>query len=187
MKRITWFAWAALMAPTLALASRLGVVQFANGSTHPTKIPAALVAQAQAASRGHGHVILLRGGASPVDSRAFNFVLSGERAAAIRDRLVAAGIPRKKVVSQYVGVVNRGSAAADRAVIIDATTRAALGMAIPARTGEGAELTRLEGQVAGLEAAAHKKPLPKAVPVKSVKSRDAYSGSTWYATRTTHN
>ena len=46
MKRMRWFAWAALMAPALALASRLGVVNFVNGSTHPTKIPAGLMAQA---------------------------------------------------------------------------------------------------------------------------------------------
>lgn len=79
---MTWFAWAALMAPTLALASRLGVVNFGNGSTHPTKIPATLIAQAQAAARGRGRVILLRGGASLVGSRSYNFVLSGERTAA---------------------------------------------------------------------------------------------------------
>jgi hypothetical protein len=51
MKRMRWFAWAALMAPALALASRLGVVNFVNGSTQPTKIPAALVAQVPAAAR----------------------------------------------------------------------------------------------------------------------------------------
>ena len=165
-------------------ARQLGVVDFANGSTHPTvNIPAALVAAAQAASHKPGHVILLRGGASPIGSRSFNFVLSGERTAAIRNRLVAAGIPRRKIVSQYVGVVNRGTAAADRQVIIDATTRAALGMAVPARTGEGVALRRLEAQVAGLETAAHQAKAAKAVPAKP--SKPFYTGGAWYATRTT--
>lgn len=187
MKRMTWFAWAALMAPTLALAGRLGVVSFANGSSRPTKIPARLVAQAQAAARGHGRVILLRGGASPVGSPSYNFVLSGERVAAIRDALVKAGIPRKKIVSQYVGIVNRGSAAQDRAVIVDTTTRAALGMAaaVPGDKGQKAALRRLEAQVAGLEASAHKAAaMPEALPVKA-KARPFYTGSIWYATRTT--
>ena len=101
MKRMRWFAWAALMAPALALASRLGVVNFVNGSTQPTKIPAALVAQVLAAARGR--VILLRGGASPVGSRSYNFVLSGKRIAAIHDDLVAAGLPRAKLVRSMWG------------------------------------------------------------------------------------
>ena len=68
-------------------------------------------------------------------SRSYNFVLSGKRTAAIHDDLVAAGLPRAKIGSQYVGVVHRGTPAADRAVIIDATTRQALGMAVAASTG----------------------------------------------------
>ena len=167
-----------------AHATQLGVVDFSNGSTQPTKIPSALVAQAQAAARGHGHVILLRGGASPVGSKSYNFVLSGERTAAIRDRLVAVGIPRKKIVSQFVGIVNRGSAAADRAVIIDATTRQALGLAVPASQGQEAALTRLEAQVRALEAAHKAAALPKTVRVKA-KAHHAYTGSVWYDTRTT--
>ena len=187
MKRITWFAGAALMATTLALASRLGVVNFANGSTQPTKIPAGLVAQAQAAARGHGRVILLRGGASPVGSPSYNFVLSGERTAAIRDTLVKAGIPRKKIISQFVGIVNRGSAARDRAVIVDATTRQALGLA-PANAGEAAALARLEAQVKALEAAHKAQPKTAPAPVKAPQARarhTAYTGSAWYDTRTT--
>lgn len=172
-------ALALVMGAATAHAAQLGVVDFANGSTHPTKIPASLVAQTQAAAKGRGRVILLRGGASPVGSRSYNFVLSGERVAAIRDRLVAAGIPRKKIASQYVGIVNRGSAAADREVIVDATTRAALGMAVPASAGERAALNRLEAQVKGLEAAAHKA-LPR---TKRVKANHTYTGRVWYATR----
>jgi hypothetical protein len=183
-----WLLGAAILAPALALASRLGVVNFANGSTHPTKIPAGLVAQAQAAARKPGHVVLLRGGASPVGSRSYNFVLSGERVAAIRDILVTHGIPRKKIVSQFVGIVNRGTAAADRAVIVDATTRAALGLA-PATASETAALNRLEAQVKALEAA-HKNKAAKAkavVPTKGTTSgahvRD-WVGSAFYLTRT---
>lgn len=172
----------AIMSAGWVDASRLGVVNFANGSTHPIKIPAGLVAQAQAAARKPGHVVVLRGGASPIGSPSYNFVLSGERVAANRDDLVGAGIPRAKIVSQFVGVVHRGTAAADRAVILDATTREALGMA-PAHIGQSAALTRLEAQVAGLEAAAHKA-ATKAVPAKA-KARPFYSGRVWYATRTT--
>ena len=175
-----WFLVGAALAPTLALASRLGVVNFANGSTHPTHVSRFLIDQAKASTAKAGHVILLRGGASPIGSRSFNFVLSGERTAAIRNRLVAAGIPRRKIVSQFVGVVNRGAAAADRQVIIDATTRAALGMAVP--TGQEASLVRLEGQVQALEAAVHQAKAVKAVPAKA---RRNYTGSIWYATRTT--
>ncbi len=54
MKPLEWCTWAVLLAPTLALAGRLGVVQFANGSVHPTKIAAGLVAQAQAARKAVG-------------------------------------------------------------------------------------------------------------------------------------
>ncbi len=164
-----------------AHAHKLGAVQFANGSTTPTRIPEGLLTQAKASSQKPGHVVLLRAGASPVGGRAYNFVLSGERAAAIRNTLVKAGIPRKEIVSQYVGIVHRGSAAADRAVIIDATTRAALGLA-PTGHGDQAALQRLEAQVQALETAAHKaahKPMPKTVKVKSL-----YSGRVWYATRT---
>ena len=165
-----------------AHATQIGVVSFANGSSTPQKIPARLVAQAQSAAKGHGHVILLRGGASPVGSASYNFVLSGERTAAIRDAFVAHGVPRKKIVSQFVGIVHRGTAAQDRAVIVDATTRQALGLA-PAHTGQTAALRRLEGQVQALETAAHKaKALPKTTPVKA--RRNAYTGRVWYATRT---
>ncbi len=192
MKDIFVRAWLAGMACALALvmgaavahAGQLGVVNFQNGSTRPTKIPAALVAAAHAAAKGHGRVILLRGGASPTGSASYNFVLSGERAAAIRDDLVAAGIPRKKIVSQFVGIVHRGTPAADRAVIVDATTRAALGMAVPASQGQAAALNRLEAQVKALEASAHQaKTLPKTVQVKA--RHHAYTGRVWYDTRTT--
>ena len=140
---------AAMIALTItAHATQIGMVNFANGATTPTKIPARLVVRTQAASRGNGRVILLRAGASPIGGHAYNFVLSGERAAAVRNRLVAVGIPRRKIVSQYVGIVHRGSAAKDRAVIVDATTREAFWMAVP-RQGQGAALRRLEGRVAG--------------------------------------
>ena len=163
---------------------QLGVVNFSNGASTPQKIPAGLVAQAQSAAKGRGNVILLRGGASPIGSRSYNFVLSGERTAAIRNRLVAAGIPRRKIASQFVGIVHRGSPTADRQVIVDATTRAALGMAAPA-TGQTAALNRLEGQVQALEAAAHKaKALPKTVPVKVAKVARNWVGSAFYLTRT---
>lgn len=169
----------ALMVAGRVDARQLGVVQFANGSSTPQKIPARLVAQAQAASRKPGHVVLLRGGASPIGSRSYNFVLSGERTAAIRDDLVEVGIPRRKIVSQYVGVVNRGTAAKDRQVIVDATTRQVLGLT-PARTGEGAALRRLEGQVQALEAVAHQ---ARAVPAKAPRVRN-WVGSAFYLTRT---
>jgi hypothetical protein len=78
------------------------------------------------------------------------------------------------------------SAAADRAVIIDATTRQALGLA-PANAGEAAALRRLEAQVAALEAARKAPPKAAPAPVKApARARhDAYTGSAWYATRTT--
>ena len=40
-----------------AHATQIGVVSFANGSSTPQKIPARLVAQAQSAAKGHGHVL----------------------------------------------------------------------------------------------------------------------------------
>lgn len=125
------------------MAGRLGVVGFATGPAQPERIPtpAALVAQERLAARKPGHVVLLRGGTSPIGSASFNFVLSGERVAAIRNRLAPLGIPCKKIVSQFVEAVDRGSTSADRAVIVDATIRHALGMA-PARTGEGARLAQ---------------------------------------------
>ena len=169
-----------------AHARQLGAVQFANGSTTPTSISKALLSQAKSATSKPGQVVLLRAGASPVGGAAYNFVLSGERAASVRNALVKFGVPRKKVVSQYVGIVNRGSAAQDRTVIIDATTRAALGLASPTGQGQQAALRRLEAQVSALEAAAHKvasKPMPKAVPSKA-KARPFYKGGAWYATRT---
>jgi hypothetical protein len=173
-----------IVAAGAAHAAQIGVVGFANGSTRPERIPVALVAQAQSASRKPGHVVLLRGGASPVGSQSYNFVLSGERTAAIRDVLVEHGIPRKKIVSQYVGIVHRGSASADRQVIVDATTRAALGMAVPGDQGQEAALRRLETQVQALEAVAHKvAATPKAVPVKV--RHPFYRGRIWYSTRTT--
>ena len=187
---ITWGAMIALTIAITAHATQLGAVNFANGSTIPTAIPQNLLTQAKAATAKRGRVILLRGGASPVGPRSYNFVLSGERTAAIRNRLVAAGIPRRKIVSQFVGIVHRGSAAQDRAVIVDATTRAALGLANPTGQGERAQavaLRRLEAQVAGLEAAAHKA-IPKIVKVRAkvtkVKASPFYSGRVWYASRT---
>ncbi len=176
---ITWAAMIFLMIAA-AHARQLATVNFANGSTTPTSIPKALLSQAKANTAKPGHVILLRGGASPVGAASYNFVLSGERAAAIRDDLVAAGISRRKIVSQFVGIVHRGSAAKDRAVIVDATTRAALGLASPTGQGDQAALARLEAQVQALETAAHKaahKPMPK-------KVKSLYSGRVWYATRT---
>ena len=167
-----------------AHASQLGAVQFANGSTIPTSIHKGLLTKAKTSTLKPGHVILLRAGASPVGGAAFNFVLSGERAAAIRNALVKAGIPRRKIVSQFVGIVNRGTAAQDRQVIVDATTRQALGLTSPAGQGQQeAALRRLELQVANLEAAhkvAPRKSLPKAVPVKA----PLYKGRAWYTTRT---
>ena len=183
---LAWGAMIFLMIAAAAHATKIGVVAFANGSTIPTSIPKNLLTRAKAATSKPGQVVLLRAGASPVGGRAYNFVLSGERAAAIRDDLVAAGIPRRKIVSQFVGIVNRGSAAKDRAVIIDSTTRAALGLASPAGQGQQAALRRLEAQVQGLEAAAHKpaKPMPKVVSVRSTKARPFYRGRAWTATRT---
>ena len=175
----------AMIALTIAAHARqLATVNFDNGSTTPTAIPQNLLTQAKAATAKPGHVILLRGGASPVGAASYNFVLSGERAAAIRDDLVAAGIPRRKIVSQYVGIVRRGSAAADRAVIVDATTRAALGLATPTGQGQAVALRRLEGQVQALEAAAHKAAtIPKSVPIKATRARN-WVGSAFYLTRT---
>ncbi|MDA8119590.1 MAG: hypothetical protein M0Z85_05955 [Gammaproteobacteria bacterium] len=187
--RFFMIAWGAMIFLTIAAAhaTQIGVVNFANGSTTPTSISKSLLTQAKAATKSPGQVVLLRAGASPIGGRAFNFVLSGERAAAVRNALVAAGIPRRKIVSQFVGIVSRGTAAQDRQVIVDATTRQALAhggheAATPTGQGQRAALNRLEAQVASLEAAAHKS-MPKAVPVKA-KARPFYTGSAWYTTRT---
>ncbi len=182
--RTFMIAWGAMIFLTIAAAHarQLGAVNFANGSTTPTSISKALLSQAKSATSKPGQVVLLRAGASPVGGRAYNFVLSGERAASVRNSLVQAGIPRRKIISQFVGIVHRGSAAKDRQVIVDATTRAALGLATPTGQGQRAALNRLEAQVSSLEAAAHKS-MPKAVPVKA-KARPFYTGSAWYTTRT---
>ena len=165
-----------------AHATQLGVVNFSNGSTHPTSIPKALLNQAKAATQKPGQVVLLRAGASPVGSPAYNFVLSGQRAAAVRDALVKAGVPRKKIVSQFVGIVNRGSAAQDRAVILDATTRQALAnggeqVAVPEATP--AQIRKLQAEIEALQAQAHK---PKAAS-KPARVR-SWTGSGFYLSRT---
>ncbi|MHB1633592.1 OmpA family protein [Acidiferrobacter thiooxydans] len=144
-----------------AHANQLGTVNFANGSTTPAAIPQVLLSQVKGATTTPGHVVLLRAGASPVGGRAYNFVLSGERAAAVRDALVKAGVPRKKIVSDFVGIVHRGSAANDRAVIVDATTRAALAgqgpqVAVPQATP--AQIRKLQAEIAALQAAQAYKP-----------------------------
>lgn len=162
-----------------AHATQLGVVNFSNGSTHPTRVSRFLLDQAKAATQKPGRVVLLRAGASPVGTLAFNFVLSGERAAAVRNRLVAAGIPRKKIVSQYVGIVHRGSAARDRAVIVDATTREALangGKRAATPQATPAQIRKMQAEIAALQAAQAHKPKPKA---------ERYVGPVWYAARTT--
>jgi hypothetical protein len=175
--------WGAMIFLTIAAAHarQLGAVNFANGSTHPTKIARFLLDQAKAATQKPGQVILLRAGASPVGGRAYNFVLSGERAAVVRNALVGAGIPRRKIVSQFVGIVSRGSAAQDRAVILDATTRAALAsggrqVAVPQATPK--QIRKLQAEIEALQAQAQK-PKPKAV-----KAGKRYVGSVWYDTRT---
>ena len=171
-------------------ARQLGVVNFANGSTHPTSIPHYILDQAQADSKGPGQVVLLRAGASPVGGAAFNFVLSGERAAAVRNRLVAAGIPRRKIVSQFVGIVNRGTAAQDRAVIVDATTRQALAsggqkvvVATPQVTSQ--QLAKLQSEIAALQASNQARlaaPVPATKP-KPKRVRN-WEGSAFYLSRT---
>ena len=178
-------AMGAMIALTLAIAAharQLGVVQFANGSTHPTRIAHYLLDQAKAATQQPGRVVLLRAGASPVGTPAFNFVLSGERAAAVRNALVGAGIPRRKIVSQYVGIVDRGTAAQDRAVIVDATTREALAgqgkeQAVPQAAPK--QIRKLQAEITALQAAqAHK---PKA-PAKPARIRN-WTGSAFYSQR----
>ena len=178
-------AMGAMLALTLAIAAharQLGVVQFANGSTHPTRIAHYLLDQAKAATQQPGRVVLLRAGASPVGTPAFNFVLSGERAAAVRNALVGAGIPRRKIVSQYVGIVDRGTAAQDRAVIVDATTREALAgqgkeQAVPQAAPK--QIRKLQAEITALQAAqAHK---PKA-PAKPARIRN-WTGSAFYSQR----
>jgi hypothetical protein len=142
---------------THADAYQLGAVQFANGSTHPTKISRYLLDQAKASTSKPGQVILLRAGASPVGGAAYNFVLSGERAARVRNALVKAGIPRKKIVSDFVGIVHRGSAAKDRAVIVDATTRQALasgGKQVATPQATPAQVRKLQSEIEALQAAA---------------------------------
>ncbi len=62
MASIKWLWGVATLTPTIAVASHLGVVNFANGSTQPAKIPGELVARAQVARRKPGHVVPLRGG-----------------------------------------------------------------------------------------------------------------------------
>ena len=168
---------------THADATQLGVVNFANGLTTPAAIPQALLNQAKAATTKPGQVVLLRAGASPVGPKFYNFVLSGERAAAVRNMLVKVGIPRRKIVSQYVGIVDRGSASADRAVILDATTRQALagqGPQVATPQATPAQIRKLQAEIAALQAAQAHKPKPKAT-----KAAKSYVGSVWYATRTT--
>ena len=182
----------AMIALTIMTAGRvdarqLGVVSFANGSTHPTKIPSALVAQAQSAAKGHGRVILLRGGASPIGAASYNFILSGERTAAIRNTLVAAGIPRRKIVSQYVGIVHRGTAAQDRAVIVDATTRQALAdggkqVVAPQATPKQIRALQKEMQALQAEMQAKAKVVPKAA-AKPARVRN-WTGGAFYLNRT---
>ena len=168
---------------THADATQLGVVNFSNGSTHPTKIGRFLLDQAKVATQKPGQVILLRAGASPVGGAAFNLVLSGERAAAVRNALVKVGIPRRKIVSQYVGIVDRGSAAKDRAVIVDATTRAALAgggkqVAVPQATLK--QLRKLQAEIEALQAAeAHK--LKAAAKPARVRN---WTGGAFYLSRT---
>jgi hypothetical protein len=167
----------------VAHANQLGTVNFANGSTHPTKISRYLLDQAKASTAKPGQVILLRAGASPVGGAAYNFVLSGERAARVRNALVKAGIPRRKIVSQFVGIVDRGTAAADRAVIVDATTRAALAsggrqVAVPQATPK--QIRKLQAEIAALQAAQARKPKAAAKPPR-VRS---WTGSGFYLSRT---
>ena len=181
----------AMIFMTLAIAThanQIGVVDFANGSTHPTHVSRFLIDQAKASTAKAGHVILLRGGASPVGSQSYNFVLSGERAAAVRNSLVQAGVSRKKIVSQYVGIVNRGSAAQDRAVIVDATTRQALadgGKQVAAPQATPAQIRKLQKEMKSLQAdmqakAHHQVPNPAPKPAR-VRN---WTGSAFYATRT---
>lgn len=171
-----------------AHARQLGAVQFANGSTTPTNIPKNLLTQAKAHSQKRGRVVLLRAGASPIGGRAFNFVLSGERAAAVRNALVAAGIPRRKIVSQFVGIVHRGSSAADRAVIVDATTREALangGKATLTPQATPKQIAKLQSEIAALQLANRMRltaPKPKAAATaKRVRN---WHGSAFYLSRT---
>ncbi|MHB1565153.1 MAG: OmpA family protein [Acidiferrobacter sp.] len=176
----------AMIFMTLAIAAhanQIGVVDFANGSTRPTHVSRYLLDQAKVSTSKPGQVVLLRAGASPVGGAAFNFVLSGERAAAVRNALVGAGIPRKKIVSQFVGIVNRGSAAQDREVIVDATTREALAnggksVAVPQATPK--QIRKLQSEIWALQAAqAHK---PKAA-TKPARVRN-WTGGAFYLSRT---
>ncbi len=185
LKHLTSAALAATLAVGPALAARLGVVNFANGSAAPAAIPQALLSQAKGAVKGPGQVILLRAGASPVGSPAYNFVLSGERAARVRNALVKAGIQRRKIVSQFVGIVHRGSAAKDRAVILDATTRAALasgGRQVVVPQASPAQIRALQAEIAALQAQMKAKAAPVAAP-KPARARN-WTGSAFYLTRT---
>ena len=176
-------AWGAMIFLTIAAAHarQLGVVQFANGSATPAAIPQALLNQAKVSVKGPGQVVLLRAGASPIGAPAFNFVLSGERAAAVRNALVGAGIPRRKIVSQYVGIVHRGNAAQDRAVILDATTRQALangGKQVATPQASPAQVRKLQAEIAALQAQARK---PKAA-IHKTRVRN-WIGSAFYLQR----
>lgn len=186
MKRfLTIAALAATLAAGCAQDARLGVVNFANGSAAPAAIPQALLSQATGATTKPGHVVLLRAGASPVGGAAFNFVLSGERAASVRNALVKAGIPRRKIVSQYVGIVHRGSPAKDRAVIVDATTRAALasGKQVVTPQVTRAQIRALQAEIAALQAQMKAKAAPATVAPKPARVRE-WTGGAFYLSRT---
>ena len=175
-----WMGAMIFMALAVAAHARqIGVVNFANGAAAPTSIAKALLAQAKASTTKPGQVVLLRAGASPVGGRAYNFVLSGERAAAVRNALVGAGIPRRKIVSQYVGIVHRGTAAQDRAVIVDATTRAALagqGPQVATPQASPAQVRKLQAEITALQAAQASKPNHK------TRARN-WTGSVFYLQR----
>lgn len=190
--RFFMLGWGAMIALTLAIAAhatKIGVVQFANGSTVPTAIPKGMLTRAKVSTSKPGHVVLLRAGASPIGGRAYNFVLSGERAASVRNALVAAGIPRRKIVSQFVGVVNRGSAAKDRAVIIDATTREALangGKATLTPQATPKQIAKLQSEIAALQLAnANRMRLtaPKPKAAATAKRVRNWKGGAFYLSR----
>lgn len=187
---ITMGAMIFSMIAAVTHANQIGTVAFANGSTTPTSIPKVLLSQAKASTSKAGQVVLLRAGASPVGGRAYNFVLSGERAASVRNALVKAGIPRRKIVSQFVGIVNRGSAAKDRAVIVDATTRQALAnggkqVAIPQATPK--QIAQLQKEIAALQADNRNRVrlvAPKLKAASKVKRVRNWVGGAFYLSRT---
>jgi len=188
--RIFTLGWGAvifLMVAAAAHATQLGVVNFGNGSTHPTHVSRFLIDQAKASTAKAGQVILLRAGASPVGGAAFNFVLSGERAASVRNVLVKAGIPRKKIVSQYVGVVHRGTAAQDRAVIVDATTRPALasagGKPVAGHQAIPKQIAKLQAEIAALQSSNQAR-LAAPKPATKPKRVRNWNGSAFYLSRT---